>query len=178
MEDNQINYDNLLQTKCDSCGGFMEYSPSDEQLLCVQCGSKVKLDLSQAEIEENDFEYWEEKSLEELETETTEIKEVKCKQCGATTTLEPNVTSSKCAFCDTPIVINEAVINRFWTPEYILPFQIPKNSCDDIFNQWLGSRWFIPTQAKRLGVNKDLFKGVYMPFWKNMNQTEKLVLEL
>lgn len=155
----------ILQTKCRTCGGMTTYSPSEQKLKCLYCGSTTELDLTPAEVKENDFEYWAAQSDEDLAGETVAASEIKCRQCGATTTLPPDKASANCAFCGTPFILNEAEINRFWQPEYILPFKIDKKACAGNFSKWLGKKWFLPSQLKKGDVRTDRFKGVYLPFW-------------
>ena len=76
-----------LQTKCSACGGYMHYSPAEENLKCLYCGNITELDKTAAEIKENDFLYWKDRADESAEEETIEISEIKCRQCGAVTTL-------------------------------------------------------------------------------------------
>ena len=154
-----------LQTKCKSCGGIMQYSPVDEDLKCVYCGKKAELDQTAAEIEENDFNHWKDRADENNEEHTVEVTEIKCRQCGATTTLEPNISAAKCVFCSTPLILQEASVKRFWQPEYLLPFRITEKESNANFKKWLGNKWFLPSQIKKGGVNNEMFKGVYLPFW-------------
>jgi ribosomal protein S27E len=154
-----------LQTKCKSCGGIMQYSPADEDLKCVYCGYISGLDLTAAEIKENDFNHWKDRAEENSEGQTVEVTEIKCRQCGANTTLAPNISAAKCVFCSTPLILNEASIKRFWQPEYLLPFKITEKESGANFKKWLGKKWFLPSELKKGGVNTDMFKGVYLPFW-------------
>ena len=154
-----------MQTKCKSCGGIMQYSPADNDLKCIYCGLSSELDHTAVEIEENDFDYWKDHADENNEEQTVEMTEIKCRQCGATTTLEPNISAAKCVFCSTPLILNGAMVKRFWQPEYMLPFKIAERDCDAHFNQWLSKRWFMPSKLKKGGLDKDSFKGIYMPFW-------------
>ncbi len=154
-----------LQTKCKSCGGIMQYSPADEDLKCVYCGKIVDLDQTAAEIKENDFNYWKDRADENSEEQTVEVTEIKCRQCGATTTLAPNVSAAKCVFCSTPLILNEAAVKRFWQPEYLLPFKITEKESGTNFKKWLGKKWFLPSELKKREVDADRFKGVYLPFW-------------
>ena len=154
-----------LQTKCKSCGGFMHYSPSDENLKCVYCGYISELNHTAAEIEENDFNHWKDRAEENSEEQTIEVTEIKCRQCGANTTLEPNISAAKCVFCSTPLILTEASIKRFWQPEYLLPFKITEKQSGANFKKWLGKKWFLPSELKQGGPYTDMFKGVYLPFW-------------
>ena len=154
-----------LQTKCKSCGGIMQYSPADEDLKCVYCGYVSELDHAAAEIKENDFNHWKDRADENSEEQTIEVTEIKCRQCGATTTLPPNISAARCVFCSTPLILSEASVKRFWQPEYLLPFKITEKQSSVNFKQWLGKKWFLPSELKQGGVYTDMFKGVYLPFW-------------
>jgi ribosomal protein S27E len=153
-----------LQTKCDACGAYTQYSPAEENLKCAYCGHVTVLDKSAVEIKENDFAYWKDRADTSAE-EMIEATEIKCRQCGANTTLPPNVSAAKCAFCGTPLIMNEASVKRFWQPEYMLPFKVTDKTCAASFKNWLAGKWLAPSKLKKSAVQTDSFKGVYMPFW-------------
>lgn len=165
MDINTQPITDALQTKCKSCGGIMRYSPADEDLKCIYCGYTGGLDKTPVEIEENDFEYWKNHADQDSTDEVVEIPEIKCRQCGAVTTLPENTSAAKCAFCATPLILNEASVKRFWQPEYLLPFKITDKTGSNNFKKWLGKKWFLPSALKKNGVSTDSFKGVYLPFW-------------
>ncbi len=154
-----------LQTKCSACGGYMHYSPAEENLKCLYCGNITELDKTAAEIKENDFLYWKDRADESAEEETIEISEIKCRQCGAVTTLPENISGAKCAFCGTPLIMDETSVRRFWQPEYLLPFKVTEKAAKGSFRKWLGKKWFLPSKLKKDNVSTDSFKGVYLPFW-------------
>ena len=159
-----IGSGDTVQSKCPSCGGLLVYSPDGECLACEYCGVNVELDLTPAEVSENDFDAWSEHPEMQQKVETL-IAEVACGQCGAHTTFPENTTSYSCAFCGTPIVLKESVHRRSWTPEYILPFKIAKKVCDERFRNWASSRWFAPSGFAKKMSAKERLKGVYLPYW-------------
>ena len=154
-----------LQTKCGACGGFMEYSPAAENLKCKYCGSITELDKTAAEIVENDFLHWKDRADESAGDDMVEAAEIRCRQCGATTLLSPNVSGGKCAFCGTPLIMNEATVKRFWQPNYLLPFKVTDRQGGKNFASWLSNKWLAPSKLKKSAVSFDAFKGVYLPFW-------------
>ena len=160
-----LSINDALQTKCPACGGMMAYSPKRKMLECVYCGSTKELDLTPAAVKENNYDKWAEQSDENLNEQTISTVEVKCQQCGAFTTLPPEKSSATCAFCGTPLIMQNAKERRFWQPNYILPFEFAKDKCNDSFNGWLSRKWFAPSKLKKGGVQTDGFKGVYLPFW-------------
>jgi DNA-directed RNA polymerase subunit RPC12/RpoP len=144
----------------------MQYSPAHENLKCVYCGGVTELDKTPVEIRENDFLEWKERADADAPDESmAEAAEIKCRQCGATTSLPPNVSGARCAFCATPLIMQEASVRRFWQPEYLLPFKVTNKRGADNFRYWLRRRWFLPSTLKKYGASADSFKGVYLPFW-------------
>jgi ribosomal protein L37E len=172
MDSNTQPITDALQTKCSACGGFMEYSPAAENLKCKYCGNMTELDKTAAAIEENDFLYWKDRADESADSETTEAAEIKCRQCGAVTSLSPNVSGGKCAFCGTPFIMNEATVKRFWQPNYLLPFKISDREGGKNFGKWLAGKWLAPGALKKSAVSFDSFKGVYLPFWTYDTNTQ------
>jgi zinc finger domain, LSD1 subclass subfamily len=166
MEQETQVINDAIQTKCPSCGGMMEFSPKSHKLQCLYCGKTKDLDLTPVEVQENDFEEWVAKSDDNLNEETdTESAQIKCHQCGATTTLPPAKSSAKCAFCGTPLILQEAQIKRFWKPNYMLPFQIGKDECNSNFQKWIKGKWYAVSALKKGNVQTENFKGIYIPFW-------------
>jgi DNA-directed RNA polymerase subunit RPC12/RpoP len=133
-------------------------------LHCEHCGSDVPLDLTPADVRENDFLEWSQHPELQQKTETV-VAEVTCGQCGARTTFPENVTSFACAFCGTPIVLKESVQRRAWKPEYLLPFKIGKKVCNERFKKWASSRWFAPNGFAKQLTAEERMKGVYLPYW-------------
>ena len=154
-----------LQTKCAACGGVMQYSPAEENLKCLYCGKITELDKTAAEIVENDFLYWKDRANESAGDDMVEAAEIKCRQCGANTSLPPNVSGAKCAFCGTPLIMNEATVKRFWQPNYLLPFKVTDRQGGKNFANWLSNKWLAPSKLKKSAISHDSFKGVYLPFW-------------
>ena len=165
MDSYTVPVTDALQTKCEACGGYMHYSPAAENLKCTYCGHITELDKTAAQIEENDFLYWKDRADEVAGNEMVETPEIKCRQCGANTTLPPNISAAKCAFCGTPLIMSEASIKRFWQPKYLLPFKITDKVSGANFSKWIAGKWLAPSKLKKSAVQPDSFKGVYLPFW-------------
>ncbi|MDD6552793.1 MAG: hypothetical protein PUF37_04315 [Prevotellaceae bacterium] len=153
-----------LQPKCPSCGGAMEFSPKEQKLKCVYCGATKELDMTTVNPKEHDFNEWAKKTDEDLRQVGEETQEVKCHQCGATVVLSGQ-SSSKCPFCGTPLVMDQAQVKRSWKPEYIVPFKIEKSACAEIFGKWINGKFFCPSKFKNGAVVADSFKGVFLPYW-------------
>uniref|UniRef100_UPI0040499BFA DNA helicase PriA n=1 Tax=Flavobacterium sp. TaxID=239 RepID=UPI0040499BFA len=148
---------------CSSCGADLKYKPGTHFLNCDYCGAKNEIPQIEAEIEELDFhEFLSKKS----ESENTFVASfVKCNSCGASSTLEPNVTSASCPYCSNPLVVEQQHDEKVIQPKSLLPFKLDKNSAKDEFKKWVNKLWFAPNDLKKSILNFDHFKGIYIPYW-------------
>ncbi len=148
---------------CSNCGGDLKYKPGTSSLVCHHCGTNNEIPQIEGDFEELDFkEFLANKSKSE---DTLEDKFVKCNNCGATSTLEPHVTSSNCPYCSTPLVIEQSQIERIIQPKAVLPFHLKKEEAKARFKKWVSKLWFAPGDLKKASLNFDHFKGIYIPYW-------------
>ncbi len=151
--------------KCKDCGGNLKYLPGSTFLNCEYCGAKNDIASEKtAEIVEHDFESFlnEKAHLEDKQ----EISTVKCSNCAASTTLKPNVTSSNCPYCDTPLVVQNASTSSIIKPSHLLPFKIDRKKSTELFINWAGGLWFAPNKIKEYAQHSaEKLNGIYMPYW-------------
>ncbi|MCC6180513.1 MAG: hypothetical protein IT237_01635 [Bacteroidia bacterium] len=151
--------------KCKDCGANLKYLPGTPYLNCEYCGVKNEIESNkELEIIENDYEtFLSDKASKEVKQE---ISTVKCSNCAASTTLPPNVTSSNCPYCDTPLVIKDASTSTIIKPSYLLPFKINNKEATQIFESWVSGLWFAPSKLKQYAQqSSEKLKGMYMPYW-------------
>lgn len=151
--------------KCKDCGANLKYLPGTPFLNCEYCGAKNEIETEQqTEIIENDFESF---LIEKSHTEEKqEISTVKCTNCAASTTLQPNVTSSTCPYCDTPLVIKNASTSTIIKPSYVLPFKVDRKNASQKFVGWVSGLWFAPNKLKDYAQHSaEKLNGIYMPYW-------------
>jgi DNA-directed RNA polymerase subunit RPC12/RpoP len=151
--------------KCKDCGGNLKYLIGTPYLNCEYCGAKNEIEAeTKTEIIENDFEsFLNEKAHTE---DKQEISTVKCSNCAASTTLKPNVTSSNCPYCDTPLVIKDASTSSIIKPSYLLPFKVDRKKSTELFVSWAGGLWFAPNKIKEYAQHSaEKLNGIYMPYW-------------
>ncbi|MCT4614301.1 MAG: hypothetical protein N4A49_05445 [Marinifilaceae bacterium] len=149
--------------KCTDCGADLKYKPGTEYLNCEYCGANNEIPHLEEKIEELDFfEFLNKKA----ETEETSIERyVKCESCGASSTLEPNISSAFCPYCSTPLVIEHAHDEKIIQPKSLLPFKMEINEAKAELKKWINGLWFAPGDLKKASLNFDHFKGVYVPYW-------------
>lgn len=150
--------------KCKDCGANLKFAPGAQALKCEYCNANNIIEVETAEVIENDYNSF--IVSNEATDEKHTISTVKCSNCGASTTLPQNVTSSACPYCDTPVVIAEASLINIIKPKYLLPFKVERNIAKEEFVKWVGGLWFAPNKLKDYAQNSaEKLKGIYMPYW-------------
>lgn len=162
-EDNLQNSDTFA---CVSCGADLKFQAGTNSLTCEYCGATNEIPvMEEAVIEELDFDQYiaQKESAGEIETITEQF--VKCESCGATSSLEPNISSSACPFCATPLILDQAEQEAVIQPKSILPFGIKKEEATNLFKNWIKKLKFAPSALKKQVLNANNFKSVYIPYW-------------
>jgi DNA-directed RNA polymerase subunit RPC12/RpoP len=150
--------------KCKNCGANLKFAPGTQHLNCEYCNTDNEIISEKTDIIEYDYTSFLEQTISSSEKQT--ISTVKCDSCGSSTTLAPNVTSSNCPYCDTPLVVKNASTCDLIKPKYVLPFKVERNAAKDGFVKWVGGLWFAPNKLKDYAHNSlEKLKGVYMPYW-------------
>jgi LSD1 subclass zinc finger protein len=150
--------------KCSNCAANLKFKPGTSSLICDYCQTLNTIEEKAAEIIENDYHtFLKENGSGSAQQELTVCK---CSSCGASTTLPPNITSSSCPYCDTPLIIQNASTCSIIQPKYLLPFKINRNEAKDKFTSWVKGLWFAPSKLKDYAAHSaEKLNGMYMPFW-------------
>ncbi|MBK9283569.1 MAG: hypothetical protein IPM51_04535 [Sphingobacteriaceae bacterium] len=157
--------------KCKDCGANLKFAPGQNSLTCEYCNANNIITTEKAEVIENDYESFINEKMNTSEKQN--ISTVKCTSCGCSTTLPPNVTSSNCPYCDTPLVIKDAATCSIIKPKYLLPFKVERNKAKEGFVGWVGGLWFAPNKLKDYARHSaEKLRGVYMPYWTYDSATE------
>lgn len=157
--------DTTLQ--CSSCGATLHYAPGTHHLKCTYCSAENEIvDQGSGPIVSFDYDQF----LSDTANGTGSVSQtasiVSCKNCGASTTLPPEVSSESCAFCASPLVIDEAKSQQILKPHYVLPFIVAQNQALTDFRTWLKKLWFAPSDlSKMVSGDARQLKGVYIPHW-------------
>ncbi len=153
----------LQQTfKCLNCAAKMEFEPGADAQKCPYCGHENPIPKSEADIVELDFgaHLAMLADSEEMEERLT----IKCTDCAAETTADPNVTSQECAFCGSPIV-STAASKKQLRPRSLLPFKVTRDEGRKAFIEWIGKLWFAPNDLKQRAQTEGKLAGMYVPYW-------------
>jgi LSD1 subclass zinc finger protein len=160
------------QLDCKECGALLKYAPGTAHLKCEYCGcqNEIKEASEPTIVQEIDFEKFLNENNSEVEKQV--VSTVKCSNCGASTSLKPNVTADSCPFCASPIVvIGGGTSASIIKPKYLLPFKIDQKAAFVEFKKWVSSLWFAPNDLKQYVDNADKLNGLYIPYWTYDSKT-------
>ena len=177
----QMNY------RCPGCGNTMEFSPSEQKMYCVYCGSMHSVeelnamlgrtglydgvgnigkpaDAEGAVMQEDPYAEAEELQQKEEERAHASIKMqiLHCRACGAELAVNGVESSSFCIYCGQATVVMDRV-EDYLQPDYIIPFRITKEQAEAMIRSRLSQGGYIPEEIKHFKIDK--LRGIYVPFW-------------
>jgi len=142
----------------------MNFDAAQGMLSCPFCGHSMPVPEAAAQVQEHDLMAALQDTSGKSTGYGTETKAIKCKGCGATVNVPPNVTSTSCPFCGSNQVVEQASDPKLIQPESVVPFAVDESKANRLFREWLGKGLFHPNDLKALGGGQKL-RGVYLPFW-------------
>ncbi len=158
---------------CAACGAKIEFDPVSRSLKCPYCGhaTVIAAPADDAAVVERDFEEF----LEKLETGSGGTiaghqSQVRCSGCGALVLLDDKVVTEKCPFCSTHLENKPESAAGMIPPESLVPFKHDFRAARSVFEKWIGSLWFAPTELKQ-AANLGQLNGIYVPYWTYDAQT-------
>ncbi len=160
----------VLNVPCPSCGGRFVYSAEKLRIHCEYCGYGEDIDECNDKVEEAALQ----KAIEEAEKIVPEHegqKVMDCQNCGAKFMVGTTDVKADCAFCGSKNINLEAFEHNFIQPVGIVPFRIPQEDGQLLFEKWIKKGWFHPNKLKRL-AKMEALHGIYLPFWTYDAQTE------
>lgn len=149
---------------CANCGATLSFAPGTDSLKCQYCGHQNQIgDAEKTQvIEEHDFLAGLKKAAEGATTQIS--KTVKCSNCAASFTFDPNLHSDECPFCGTTIV-TDTDSTRTIKPALVLPFKIKEAEAQEGVRRWIKGLWFAPNKAKKYARTQGKLAGMYVPYW-------------
>ncbi len=153
--------ENLQRFPCGQCGAKLDFKPGTDALVCPYCDFSNPIPKSEEDIEELDFRAHLAHLAEEAEVE--ENVSFHCDTCGATATMDDNVTSDSCPFCGANVVLKKGSTRQL-KPKSLLPFKIDRAAAAASFRKWVKGLWFAPSKVKHANAEGRL-RGMYIPYW-------------
>jgi hypothetical protein len=89
---------------------------------------------------------------------------MRCEECGAAVSYDPNAQAPRCAFCDSTMHI-EAIEDPMEQTELFLPFQVGPDQAKGTVREWLGSLGFFRPSDLKSEARIDTVKPLYWVGW-------------
>lgn len=159
----------LIQFKCPSCGGKLEFDSASQKMKCPFCLSEY--DASEMQQEDAALDQKNEQKEERYDTgdttwgqgETDGLRIYKCQSCGGEVVGDETMAASKCPYCDNPVIMTGQFSGDL-KPDLVIPFKLDKEAAKKSLLQHMEGKPLLPKIFKSEN-HIDEIKGIYVPVW-------------
>ena len=161
--------DTMLQYKCPNCGGQLEFSSKEQNMVCPYCDSVI--DISTLEDYEKEMEnaqpteepQWKTEGTEWSEEEAQRLNVYVCNSCGGEVVADETTGATHCPYCSNPVILSGKFAGGL-KPDYIIPFKVDKKATKEALKNHMKGKILLPKVFKDEN-HIDEIKGIYVPFW-------------
>lgn len=171
---------NMFEYECPLCGGGLEFNSKIQKLKCPYCAGEFLMEEIQPEgqaqqsegaqgqsvqmnMQSDSFQWNTQAGSQWQAGEQDGMRVYTCQSCGGEIVGDATMASTKCPFCDNPIVMTGQLSGDL-RPDYVLPFKLDKKAAKSAFESHLLNKKLLPKEFR--DRNKiDEIKGIYVPFW-------------
>lgn len=145
-------------SKCKNCGAELIYSPIKKCVVCKSCGSSFSASSDGTTLKRRiySFDY----NPNDNRVEETQYE---CPSCGSKIYAGRDKGLNICASCGNTSLVKR--VNSVVVPDGIIPFEISKDQASAIFQKFVKTRKFAPSDLAQMAKSQKLI-GVYCPIWK------------
>ena len=162
--------ENMLEYKCPSCGGALEFNSALQKMKCLYCDNEFDLETLKALDEaakitsgEDQMNWNIEKGTEFSSDEAGALNTYICKSCGGEIITDETTGATSCPFCGNPVVVADKFAGGL-KPDFIIPFKLSKEDAKNSLKKHFEGKRLLPKVFKTEN-HIDEIKGVYVPFW-------------
>lgn len=137
--------------RCSNCGGNLVYDIPSHMLRCKYCNN-------------HEDPYSVEKESDGVERQTFESTIFTCPQCGGEILSTDEEAAGFCSYCGASTILSSRISSEK-RPKEIVPFEVTKEECKQVFASKMKKSIFAPKELKK-PENIESFRGIYMPYWK------------
>ncbi len=149
---------------CKQCGAALVFCADLEALKCEYCGYVNTIPKPRKPIVEHDLTNAIGRIEKSPKLSPESPIDAKCPKCGGTFRISLRTRSTRCPYCDTPIVTNMDIFMPL-APESLLPFALNQKEAKRAFREWVGSLWLAPSALGKYTDTAAKFEGIYLPSW-------------
>ena len=119
----------IVDFKCPQCAATTAYSVADGGLTCTHCGYYEPPKKTIVGKGAEEFEFKVETVLKAADGWGRARKELRCQNCGASTSVPPDMLAYTCPFCGSNRVIQRDAPQDVLRPRFLIPFKIEAGAC-------------------------------------------------
>ncbi|MDR1699669.1 MAG: hypothetical protein LBR68_00565 [Lachnoclostridium sp.] len=159
----------VLEYKCPSCGGKIEFDSSSQNMRCPYCNSEFEVEaLKQYNInlqsdKKDDYSWGEFENKGWTEREQENIANYSCPSCGGEIICEQTTAATHCPYCGNPAIISKQ-FSGLYKPDFVIPFKLDKKDAKTALNKHYKGKHLLPKAFKQ-DNHIDKITGMYVPFW-------------
>lgn len=159
----------LLEYKCPSCGGKIEFDSKAQKMVCPYCDTEFDTDTLREyddilkSQQPDDLGAVEEPSGEWQEGEKESLNIYTCNSCGGEIVSDATTAATHCPYCGNPVIMTGKLSGDL-KPDIVIPFKLDKKAAKEAFSKHLSKKTLLPKVFKDEN-HIDEIKGVYVPFW-------------
>lgn len=170
----------MMEYKCPSCGGAMEFDSASQKMKCPYCGNEMPMSAFEemqqgAGTGQDTGMGWESGSGQEegswepmennewQEGETAGMRVYSCQSCGGEIVADETTGATDCPFCGNHVVMKGQFAGDK-KPDCIIPFKLDKKAAKKAYQSHIKGKPFLPAVFGKEN-HIDEIKGVYVPFW-------------
>ncbi len=147
--------------KCLTCAGQCTYSPVQEALTCLSCGTTYGLETPDDAMAAVEHEYF--ADAPELDRPVlTDRRPYQCEGCGGEVLFIGDALSNQCPYCNAPVVLGTGDVG--YRTKALIPFKADAGFAARQAQDWVKGRFGAPNDLAGI-VSRARIAGLYAPFW-------------
>ena len=157
----------VLEYKCENCGGILEFNSEKQKLVCPYCDSEFDPNT----VQKGNVDEYDEPVLEREDSYIETMKHYICTSCGGEIDVNENSVADFCPFCSRPVIMSDRV-SSFLKPDYVIPFKIDKKAAMAGYEAFAKKYKRLVPRDFLEKTTPDKIKGMYIPYWLYDADTE------
>ena len=179
MANQVVNY------KCPTCTGPLEFSGTSGKLECPYCGSSFdvkyiedlyaqeeakaqegfqKAEEKREEQHSDEQDWWDQSGLsDDWGADAAKMRAYSCPSCGAELICDETTAATSCPYCGNNTIV-PGQFSGSLKPDFVIPFKITPDEAKELLNKHYEHKPLLPKVFARDSKLKEI-RGVYVPFW-------------
>ena len=159
----------VLEYKCPSCGGAIEFDSQLQKMKCPYCDTELEmealkeLDEALKDTLEEDLSWQADPGSSWQEGEEAALQNFVCRSCGGEIVTDATTAATACPYCGNPVVMTQRVGGEL-RPDCVIPFKLDKKAAEQALQQHFKGKRLLPKSFSKENHIREV-KGVYVPFW-------------